>query len=458
MTAIADANAIAALPLAPSNPLPYRQRLADARDATVGAQRLCAAGGTVTRVALGPKWLAPTLVYVSSPQGAHDVLARRDGGTDRAALPFMKELRYVVGANLLNLDHDHWVPRRRAMQPIFSKQNVAQFSTHIVDTTEDLSRQWQAGTEVDLSADIRAMTLRALSRSLLGRDLGAEGQTVGAAMHAALMWAVHRSMAPARVPAWLPTPAQRRAHHGSALLHRYATEVLKTCRANPDHDAPIVQALIAARDPDTGEALSDNDICDELTMFLFGGHDTLTMLLTSALWMLGGHPEAQHRVADEAGSVGDRALTAADVPGLGYTVQVLHEALRLYPPGPAVPRQVCRDIEVDGYRVEAGTVAMVAAYAMHRDPALWHDPLRFDPDRFRPELADRIDRWQYLPFGGGPHRCMGDHFAMLEATLALATVVRDIEFTALRDEFPVTTTSTMLPSGRVPMRVRRRPS
>ncbi|HXA88322.1 MAG TPA: cytochrome P450 [Mycobacterium sp.] len=123
-----------------------------------------------------------------------------------------------------------------------------------------------------------------------------------------------------------------------------------------------------------------------------------------------------------------------------------------------MPRLVCKDIEIDGYRVQAGTVVIVAAYAMHRDPAMWRDPLRFDPDRFRPELAERIDRWQYLPFGGGPHRCMGDHFAMLEATLALATVVRDIEFTALRDELPITTTMTMQPSGPVPMRVRRRPS
>jgi cytochrome P450 len=458
MTAIADASAIAALPLAPPNPLPYRQRLADVRDATEGVRRLCAAGGPVMRVTLGPKWLVPTLVYVSSPQGARDVLARRDGGTDRAALPSMKELRYVVGANLLNLDHEHWVPRRRAMQPIFSKQNITQFGAHIVDATEDLSRRWRAGTEVDLAADTRAMTMSALSRSFLGRDLAAESQAVGAAMHAAFLWAMHRSMAPARVPAWLPTPAQRRAHRGSAALHRYAAEVLKTCRTNPDHDAPIVHALIAARDPDTGEALSDNDICDELTMFLFGGHDTLTMLLVSALWMLGRHPEAQHRVADEARGVGGRALTAADVPSLGYTVQVLHEALRLYPPGPAVPRLVCKDIEVDGYRVQAGTVAIVAAYAMHRDPAIWRDPLRFDPDRFRPELAERIDRWQYLPFGGGPHRCMGDHFAMLEATLALATVVRDIEFTALSAELPIITTMTMQPSGPVPMRVRRRPS
>jgi cytochrome P450 len=455
MTAVADGRAIEALSLAPPNPLPFRQRLVAARDGAAGVQRLCAAGGPVTRVHLGPKRLTPTLVYISSPQGAHDLLARRDGGTDRAALPSMKELRYVVGANLLNLDHEHWVPRRRAMQPIFAKHNIAQFGTHIVDATEELSRKWQNGTEVDIAADTRSMTMRSLSLSFLGRDLGAEGQAVGAAMHAAFLWAVLRSMAPARLPAWLPTPAQRRAHRGSSVLHRYAAEVLATCRADPDHDAPIVQALIAARDPDTAEGLSDNDICDELTMFLFGGHDTLTMLLTSALWLLARNPQAQTRVAEEARGIG-RRLTGDDVASLGYTVQVLHEALRLYPPGPALPRLVCNDIEVDGYRVEAGTVALVAAYAMHRDPALWHDPLRFDPERFAPESAGGIDRWRYLPFGGGPHRCMGDHFAMLEATLALATVVRDIDFTALSAELPIATSLTMLPAGPVPMRVRRR--
>lgn len=452
MTAVTDPSAIAALPLAPANPLPYRRRVAAARDGASGTQQLCTAGGPVTRVKLGPGWLMPPLVYVSSPQGAHDVLARRDGATERAALPVMQELRYVVGANLLNLDDEHWVPRRRAMQPIFAKHNVAQFGTHVVAATEEQSRQWQGDTEIDLAADIRAMTMRALSRSFLGRDLGAESHAVGMAMHSAFMWAVLRSMAPVRAPIWLPTPAQRRSHRGSAVLHRYAAEVLATCRADPGHDAPIVQALIAARDPDTGEALSDNDICDELTMFLFGGHDTLAMLLVSALWLLARHPDVQRRVAEEAAAVG--GPTAGDVPRLGYTVQVLHEALRLYPPGPAVPRMVRADIEVDGYRVAAGTVAIVAAFAMHRDPALWRDPTRFDPDRFG--AGQSIDRWQYLPFGGGPHQCMGDHFAMLEATLALATMVRDFEFTAMRDELPVATSMTMLPAGPVPMRVRAR--
>ena len=119
------------------------------------------------------------------------------------------------------------------------------------------------------------------------------------------------------------------------------------------------------------------------------------------------------------------------MPNSAYTVRVLHEALRLCPPGAGTMRSPTRDIVVDGYRVEAKTIALVSFYAMHRDPALWAEPLRFDPDRFLPERSKGRSRWQYLPFGGGPRSCIGDHFAMLEATLALATIIRAVEIESL---------------------------
>jgi cytochrome P450 len=144
------------------------------------------------------------------------------------------------------------------------------------------------------------------------------------------------------------------------------------------------------------------------------------------------------------------------MPRLRYTVQVLHEALRLCPPAPAVGRTVMADIEVDGYRVAARTCAIVAIYAMHCDPALWEDPLRFDPDRFSPERSEGRDRWQYLPFGGGPRACIGDHFAMLEATLALATILRRTKMIlrrtkilSLSGDFPTITPLTMIAAAQI---------
>jgi cytochrome P450 len=189
-------------------------------------------------------------------------------------------------------------------------------------------------------------------------------------------------------------------------------------------------------------------------LFMLAGHDTTSTSLTFALWALGQRPELQARVAAEVGQIGDRPLTSQDVPRLRYTVQVLHEALRLCPPAPAVGRMVMQDIEVDGYRLKAGTIAIVAIYAIHRDPALWEDPLDFDPDRFNPERSSGRNRWQYLPFGGGPRRCIGEHFAMLEATLALATIIRGVEIGSVDRQFPLATPLTMTAAAPIRARVK----
>jgi cytochrome P450 len=198
-----------------------------------------------------------------------------------------------------------------------------------------------------------------------------------------------------------------------------------------------VQALIAASDPASGRALSDDEIRDGLIVFMLAGHDTTATTLTYALWALGRHRDMQDKVRAEAVAIGDRELTPENVAALGYTVQVLHEALRLCPPAATTSRMAMRDIEVDGYRVEAGTMLAVGIYALHRDPALWDHPLVFDPDRFSPENSAGRDRWQYLPFGAGPRSCIGDHFAMLEATLALATIIRRTEIQSIDADFPI---------------------
>jgi cytochrome P450 len=162
--------------------------------------------------------------------------------------------------------------------------------------------------------------------------------------------------------------------------------------------------------PQTGRALSDDDICHELVLFMLAGHDTTSTTLAYSLWALGHYPALQDRVFDEVSMLGDRPLTPEDVPRLGHTVRVLHEALRLCPPVALTLRQLNQNVAVDGYRLQAGTAAVISVYALHRDPTLWDDSLTFDPDRFLPECSQRRSRWQYLPFGGGPRSCMGDHF------------------------------------------------
>jgi cytochrome P450 len=441
-------------PLVPTNPLPYWQQMKALRAYHSGPETLRDAGGAVTRLRLAPKWLMPPVVVTTSPQGARDVLGRTGAHIDKTSLH--DEVRRVIGPNLFDLTYEPWLPRRRALQPIFTKQHVHAFAGHMAQAADLVADSWRDRTEIDLDAECRRLTLRALGRSVLGLDLDEHSEALAEPLLITTKYAMDRALRPIRAPRWLPTPARRRARAASATLHRLADDILQACRTDPSRDAPLVHALIAATDPANGSALSDDDIRDELIIFLLAGHDTTATTLTYALWALGQHPDMQEKVRAEVAEIGDRSLTPEDVPRLRYTVQVLHEALRLCPPGAAVGRMAMQDIEVDGHRVEAGTMLIVGIYAIHRDPALWADPLVFDPGRFSPDDSKGRDRWQYLPFGAGPRSCIGDHFAMLEATLALATIVRHTEIHSADGDFPLIVPFTTVAAAPIPARVKSR--
>ena len=452
MVATRDIIDVSALPLAPENPMPRREQLLALREFHTGFEALRDAGGPVTRIVLGPKWLVPPIVVVTSPRGGRDMLGRTDAFVDKTRIH--QEVRNLLGGNLFSLPHAEWLPRRRTVQHIFTKQHVREFGGHMTQAAQAICDSWADGSYVDLDSQCRLLTLRALGRSVLGLDLDARTDMIAQPLQVAMTYATDRAVRPVPAPSWLPTPARRRARHASTTLHRLARDILAECRADPGRDAPLVRALMEATDPETGRPLSDDAICDELIVFILAGHDTTATTLTFALWQLGRHRRMQDRVRAEVDAVGQP--TPENVHQLTYTVQVLREALRLCPPAAGVSRTALRDIEVDGYRVEAGSMLGFGIWAVQRDPALWDDPLTFDPDRFSPQQAKQRDRWQYLPFGAGPRSCIGDHFAMLEATLALATIIGRCEIGSLSDEFPVAVPFTTVAAKPVPALVIRR--
>ena len=454
MVEMLEKSEVRARSLPPKNPLPYWRQVKEVRSYIDGIQTLVDAGGPITRIVLGPKWLLPNVVLISSPQGARDLLGCTDEVTDRGRTRTMVEMLALMGGNLLDLPHERWLPRRRALQPMFTKRHVSRYAGHMGAAAQSVADGWRDGAVVDLDPECRKLTLRALGRSVLGLDLDERADEVGRALRASLTWVADRAARPVNLPRWLPTRSQRAARRANDTLHRLAAEILHAVRVDPDRAAPLVRALMEAIDPETDRPLTDDEICHELVLFMLAGHDTTSTTLTYALWSLGHHRDIQERVRAEVAALGERALTPEDVPGLGLTVRVLHEALRLCPPAAGTMRSPTRDIVVDGHRVEAGTMALVSFYALHRDPALWEDPLRFDPDRFLPERSKGRSRWQYLPFGGGPRSCIGDHFAMLEATLALATIVRAADIESLESDFPLDTPFTVVAARPIRARMR----
>jgi cytochrome P450 len=451
MTAILD---LSALPLVPKNPLPMWRLVKLVRRLDTGQEIIRDAGGPITRIQMGPKKLVPPIVAVMSPDGMRDVLGRNDAASERCVIH--EEVRNVAGDSLFVLPNEQWRPRKRAVQPVFTKQNVRNFGGHMARAAQQLVDRWPDGGDVDLDAECRQVAMQSLGRSVLGIDLNERAEIIAKCMHVASSYTADRALRPVRAPRWLPTPARRRARSSVAAMREITDDMVRACRADPTRDAPLVQALIAATDPETGRPLSDEDISNDLLIFMLAGHDTTATALTYSLWVLGHHPDIQDRVAAEAAAIGDRELRPDDVPRLGFTVQVLHESLRLCPPAAGVARLATRDIAVDGFRVEAGSLVALGIYALHHDPTLWPDPLVFDPDRFSPENSKGRGRWQFLPFLGGGRPCIGEHFARLETTLALGTIVRSLEIRSIGGDFPCEVPFTTVAKGPIAARARRR--
>jgi cytochrome P450 len=433
MTTTAD---VSALPLVPKNPLPIRQLVKLVRRLDTGQEVIRDAGGPITRIQFGPKQLFPPIVAVMSPNAMRDVLGRSDASSERCVIH--DEVRNIAGDSLFVLPNEQWRPRKRALQPVFTKHNVRNFGGHMSRAAQRFVDRWADGGDVDLDIECRGVAMQSLGRSVLGIDLNERADTIAQCMHVASSYTADRALRPVRAPRWLPTRARRRARAAVMAMREVTDEMVRACRNDPTVDAPLVQALIAA---------TDHDISNDLLIFMLAGHDTTATALTYALWVLGHHPGIQDRVAAEAAAIGDRELTPDDVPRLGYTVQVLHESLRLCPPAAGVARLATRDIAVDGYRVEAGSLIAVGIYGLHHDPELWPDPMVFDPDRFSPENVKARDRWEFLPFLGGGRPCIGEHFARLETTLALATIVRALRIHSLDDEFECEVPFTTVAKG-----------
>ncbi len=442
-----DATDVRRLPPAPDVPLSLRERIAAIQVAHSGCETFRDAGGPVTTVRIAPKWMMPPIIAVTSPQGARDVLTATYPAVDRD-FPFMTEQQKLNGGSLLNFSHREWVGRRRMLQPVFTTARIAELNGQMYDIAADAATSWRDGSEIDLDQESRRITMRVLGRTIMGFEPGSYTDELVDPLRRISKYIADRGRAPVKLPSWVPTRERRFAVKFNKVAHDLAAQILRDCRTDPELSAPLVRAMMEARDPETSEPLTDEEICHELVIFLASGLETTATTLTYALWSLGRHPDIYDRVAAEVSSVDEAALRTNPRSQLPYTVSVIQEALRLGGPTPGVMRIARQDMAVDGFRVEAGSMLLVGVYAMHRDPELWNRPLEFDPDRFGAGRSRM--QWQFLPFGGGPRSCIGEFFALTAATLELASIVRHCRLTSRESTFPITAPLTIVPDGPIP--------
>ncbi len=369
-----------------------------------------------------------------------------------------RKLQVIIGRGLVTSEGDFWLRQRRIAQPAFHRQRIAGFADRMVRATLDLTDRWRDegvdGEVIDVAEAMNRLTLRIAGETLFSTDISGEEDVIGNALAVLLDHFNFLVAAPVPYPEYLPLPGTLRFWRARRDMDRVVHGIIAERRRDGGGQNDLLGMLMEARDEDTGEQMSDGQLRDEVVTTLNAGHETTANALTFTLYLLSKHPSVARRLEAEVDAVlGDRAPGFEDMKALPYTMQVLRESMRLYPPVWALARHPTEDDTLGGCHVPAGAYVFVSQYAVHRNPELWENPEGFDPDRFGPD-REAPDRFAYFPFSRGSRQCIGDRFAEMETVLVLAALVRRYRF-ALEPghRLELEASVTLRPSGGLRMRV-----
>jgi cytochrome P450 len=397
-------------------------------------------------------------VFVMKPDLIKEVLVDRADAFVRAEA-MRRALGPALGNAILTADGADWRWQRRAAAPVFRHERLMGFAPAMIAAAERTRDRWLAlpsGTVINIAREMMLTTFDIIVETMLSGHAGIDVDRVEHGITDYLdstSWTIALTLL--RIPQWMPFPGKPRAARARDYLRSEILRIVAERRTSRDAPADLITLLLGARDPETGQAMSDREIADNLLTFITAGHETTALALTWTFYLLSRHPEVEQRVLQEITQVaGQRPLEPHHAAELTYTTQVIQEAMRLYPPAPIVVRAAAKDVEVGGTRIPRGTGVYVPIYAVHRHRKLWPLPDRFDPDRFAPEAAKARHRYAYLPFGAGPRICIGMGFAMLEAVLILATLLRSTRATLRPGYTPeLKLRVTLRPAAGMPMRI-----
>jgi cytochrome P450 len=282
---------------------------------------------------------------------------------------------------------------------------------------------WRDGQSIDVHEEMMHLTLEIVAKCLFDAVVGSRATDVGKAIRVALKdFSSQRRLV--RIPRGIPTPHNIRFEMAARRLDEVVRTIIEDRRKSGEDRGDLLSMLMLTEDEDNGR-MTDRQLRDEVMTLFLAGHETTANALSWTLWLLSLSPDAETKLAEELERVlGGRNPTMSDLPDLPYVERVVKESMRLYPPAWVVGREAIGECEVGGYRMPAGTTALMSQWVMHRDPRYHENPERFDPDRWTTEYGKALPRFAYFPFGGGPRQCIGAGFAMTEVRLILATVAQ----------------------------------
>ncbi|HTQ12381.1 MAG TPA: cytochrome P450 [Rhizomicrobium sp.] len=376
------------------------------------------------------KFFFASALVVNDPVAIKRVLLDNMANYPKAKLE-QEILGAAFGEGLLVSEGEKWRAHRRIMSPSFDIRSLTGYAPAMAECADALARRWAElapGATVDIAGEMTRLTLEIISRTMFSASDAEMGDTIAETMatgQEALSFTVLDFLpviGPIRV-----RRALKRIRETFSGLDGSMRRLIESRAASPA-EAPrdLLDRLIAARDSESGIGMDEKEVRDEVVIIFLAGHETTAVAMTFVWYLLSQHPAVEAKLHDELARVlGGRAPEYADLANLPYTRMVIEESMRLYPPAPGLAgREALADDDLNGHKVKKGDMIAIEPWIVHRHEKLWDDPLRFDPERFSPERSAGRPRFAYIPFGGGPHICIGAQLAMLEASLILATLAQ----------------------------------
>lgn len=375
---------------------------------------------------IGSFYIGPTKkILVNSAPLVHKILMAHSNSLDKS-LELRKFGTPLLGNGMLISNNSDNRKQRRLVAPAFQPQRMKAYTEVTAEYSEQICRTWCEGQKIDVYREMARLTLWTVGKNMFNADVLSEADELGSALTQAITGfdSQLRALVPLTIQ-W-PTPTNIAFARAIRRLNKTTLALIAKRKIDPGEHKDLLSMLLNASYED-GSPMTDLQVQDEVVNFFMAGFETSATALTWAWYLLSQHPAIYARLRDEADAVlRGRTPTSADLPELRYTLQVLKEVLRLYPPVHVFQRRLVEAITVDDYYLPSGSTLVFSPFAMHRRPDYFPDPGRFDPDRFSPENERRLFAHSWIPFGAGRRTCIGNQYALMNGEITLATLAQRV--------------------------------
>lgn len=396
-----------------------------------------------------------------SPEAIWDVFVTHGRHTRKSMA--LQLTRPLLGNGLLTADGTQHLRHRRAIQPLFHGQRIAEYVADMTAAADLTSDSWRDGATIEVTQAMSELTLDIIGRTIFGQQMRDDSSDVAAALTAVLD-GFGRGFGPVASPlSRISTRQRRRERDGIATLDGIVEQMIarRVAEGGDGHD--LLSMLMSARDDTGAAAFSEDEVRDEAMTLVLAGHETTALAMTWAWLLLSHNPAVRAWLEEELDAFEDDPITFADLQRLPRTYAVIAESMRLRPPAWIIGRWLDTDLRVSGWDLPRGSVVLASQYSMHRDPRFWPDASQFQPQRWIDgagrfdEKTPSVPRGVWFPFGFGTRRCIGEQFAWTEAVVLLATLARrwhvDVQ---VRLDIPMQSAITLRPAVPLPAVVRTR--